>query len=128
MEMARAALLILFIGIGTVAFARPSTQSMTCHEAQALLASKGDVVMTTGAHTYERFLADNYCVIAEYPDAARAPTEDVKSCPLGSFAEQVHPSVQIEENCSRARPSHTALEDEEVKAPRPTPTSAPSHG
>jgi len=84
MKMARAGLFILFIGIGTVAFARPSTQSMSCHEAQALLASKGAVVMTTGPHTYERFLADdNYCMIAEYADAASAPTKDVRSCPLG---------------------------------------------
>ena len=84
MKMARAGLFILLIGIGTVAFARPSTQSMSCHEAQALLASKGAVVMTTGPHTYERFLADdNYCMIAEYADAASAPTKDVRSCPLG---------------------------------------------
>jgi hypothetical protein len=84
MKMARAGLFILFIGIGTIAFARPSTQSMSCREAQALLASKGAVVMTTGPHTYERFLVDdNYRMIAEYADAASAPTKDVRSCPLG---------------------------------------------
>ena len=83
-SIARAGVFILFIGIGTVAFARPSTLSMTCREAQALLASKGALVMTTGPHTYERFLAgDNYCMIAEWPDAASAPTKDVRSCPLG---------------------------------------------
>jgi hypothetical protein len=82
--MIRRGLVILFIGIGTAAFARPSTQSMTCQQAQNLLASKGAVVMTTGPHTYDRFVArEGYCMTAEWADAASAPTQDVRSCRLG---------------------------------------------
>ena len=105
MKMARAGLFILFIGIGTVAFARPSTQSMSCREAQALLASKGAVVMTTGPHTYERFLADdNYCMIAEYADAASAPTKDVRSCPLGFTCKTCSDVTQFEPRQTVGRP------------------------
>ena len=82
--MIRATLCILFALAATAASARPSTLSMTCRGAQSLLASKGAVVMTTGAHTYERFVAIvGYCMTAEWGYAATAPTKDMPSCPLG---------------------------------------------
>jgi hypothetical protein len=57
---------------------------MTCREAESLLASKRAVVMSTGAHTYDRFVAHpSYCMTAEWGYAAIAPTKDMPSCPLG---------------------------------------------
>ena len=37
--------------------ARPSTLGMSCRQAQNLVATQGAVVMTTGQHTYARFVA-----------------------------------------------------------------------
>lgn len=82
--MIRPTLCILFSLIATAVSARPSTLSMTCREAQSLLESKGAVVMTTGVHTYNRFVAIvGYCMTAEWGYAATAPTKDDPSCPLG---------------------------------------------
>ncbi|MEJ8476264.1 hypothetical protein [Roseibium algae] len=38
--------------------ARPDTRDMTCTQAQALVKQRGEVVMTTGQYTFERFIAD----------------------------------------------------------------------
>ena len=84
MLMIRPTLCILFALVATAASARPSTLSMTCRQAQSLLASKGAVVMTTGAHTYDRFVTQQtYCMTAEWGYAATAPTKDRPSCQLG---------------------------------------------
>lgn len=75
---------ILFALVSTAAFPRPSTLSMTCRQAQSLVASKGAVVMTTGAHTYNQFVThQSYCMTAEWGYAATAPTKDMPSCQLG---------------------------------------------
>jgi hypothetical protein len=64
--------------------ARPSTLNMTCRQAQNLVARQGAVVMTTGAHTYARFVVDaGYCEVAEWAELAGAPTKDARYCPLG---------------------------------------------
>ena len=64
--------------------ARPSTLGMTCHQAQRFLASRGAVVMSTGQHTYNRFvISGGYCEVAEWTEPATAPTKDARHCPLG---------------------------------------------
>lgn len=64
---------------------RPDTRSMTCAQAQALVVKRGEVVLTTGAHTFDRFIADaRYCVSRTMLTAtAYAPTKDNKQCPVG---------------------------------------------
>jgi hypothetical protein len=63
---------------------RPSTLSMSCSQAQSLVARRGAVVLSTGRHTYDRFVASGgYCLYGEYADAAWAPTSDTRHCPLG---------------------------------------------
>jgi hypothetical protein len=82
--MIRPTLCILFVLAATAASARPSTLSMTCREAQSIVASKGAVVMSTGPHTYARFVAIvGYCMTAEWGYPATAPTKDTPSCQLG---------------------------------------------
>jgi hypothetical protein len=64
--------------------ARPSTLGMTCAEAQALVARQGAIVMSTGQHTYDRFVAHpGFCMTAEWARPATAPTSDSPACPLG---------------------------------------------
>ena len=75
-----AALLVLST---IVAQARSSTLAMTCNQAIALVASRGAVVLSTGRHTYDRFVAgDGFCLPGEYAYRAWAPTRD-GNCPIG---------------------------------------------
>jgi hypothetical protein len=69
----------------SVAFAqRPSTLDMSCQQAQSLVGRSGAVVLSTGRHTYDRFVAsDRFCLPGEYALAATAPTQDARQCPLG---------------------------------------------
>ena len=72
--------------------ARPSTLSMSCRQAQRLVAREGAVVMSTGRHTYERFVATaGYCMTAEWAYSASAPTKDTDACPLGYICNTTPP-------------------------------------
>jgi hypothetical protein len=76
-----AALLLL---APSAAAARPASYSMTCEEAQALVAANGAVVVSTGRYTYERFVAHvGFCVHGEIVDSAHAPTIDDPQCRIG---------------------------------------------
>jgi hypothetical protein len=76
-------LAVTFLACGSVA-ARPSTLDMTCDQARATVASEGAVVMSTGQHTYERFVANwGFCNFDEWADWTSAPTRDVRRCPVG---------------------------------------------
>lgn len=66
------------------AAARPSTLAMSCGEAAALVASSGAIVLSTGRHTYDRFVAaPGFCEVGKYADRAWAPTADGRRCRLG---------------------------------------------
>jgi hypothetical protein len=68
----------------TAASARQSTLGMSCRQAQNLLARSGAVVLSTGPHTYDRFVrSPGYCEVAQWADSATAPTRDSRACPLG---------------------------------------------
>jgi hypothetical protein len=76
----------------TFAEARPSTLAMSCHQAQRMVASRGAVVMSTGAHTFNRFVADpGYCETAEWAHSATAPTKDTPECPMGYICNTAPP-------------------------------------
>ncbi len=85
----------LLIGIAalmagtSIAQARPSTLSMTCAQAAATVASYGAVVLSTGRHTFDRFVVHNgLCLPGEYAERATAPTIDTPYCALGYTCEQ----------------------------------------
>ena len=65
---------------------------MTCNQAQRYLASRGAVVMSTGEHTYNRFVVSGrYCEVAEWAESATAPTKDARHCPLGYTCTSIPP-------------------------------------
>jgi hypothetical protein len=65
---------------------------MSCHQAQRMVAARGAVVMTTGAHTYDRFVANpGFCEVAEWAHSATAPTKDSPSCPMGYICNTAPP-------------------------------------
>ena len=68
----------------TVAEARKSTLSYTCHQAQNLVHSRGTILMSTGGHSYERFVSNrSFCPFGDYVKRAYAPTRDRRSCQVG---------------------------------------------
>lgn len=77
---------------GTAVAKRPFTPGMTCRQAQTLLGSQGAVVMSTGQHTYERFvISGRFCEVAEWAYTAYAPTKDARNCPLGYVCKSTPP-------------------------------------
>jgi hypothetical protein len=77
------------LAAGGPAFARPDTRAMSCVEAQALVGQNGAVVLTTGAHTYNRFVVNGlYCSYSEVPRLTYVPTRDERQCPVGYTCRQ----------------------------------------
>jgi hypothetical protein len=57
---------------------------MSCGEAAATVARAGAIVLTTGEHTYERFVAANtFCLGGERVEDGVAPTADSEQCKVG---------------------------------------------
>lgn len=84
--------LLLLLVTANVAEARPSTLTMSCHQAQRMVASRGAVVMTTGPHTYDRFVANpGFCEVAEWAHSATARTKDRQDCPMGYICNTAPP-------------------------------------
>jgi hypothetical protein len=80
------ALILLFADAASAQ--RPNTVTMTCAQAQGLLASRGALVMSTGGHTFDRFVASGrFCEFDERVEPASAPTLDTPYCPLGYTCE-----------------------------------------
>jgi hypothetical protein len=84
-HMRRLLLVILLSALATTSYAqRPSTLTMTCREAQSLVAKRGGVVLSTGRNTYNRFVASHrFCMPGEFVYPASAPTRDAAQCSLG---------------------------------------------
>ena len=79
------ALAVTFLVLADAAMAQQlrSTTSFTCRDAAALVASSGSVVLSTSAHTYERFVAGNGCGRVALEPPAYAATEDSAQCFIG---------------------------------------------
>lgn len=61
--MRSAIILVVLLSAAPSYAQRPSTLSMSCAEAQGVVASQGAIVLSTGRHTYDRFVAtpDSAC-------------------------------------------------------------------
>lgn len=82
-------LLTVLLAGTSMAQSRPSTLTMTCGQAAATVATYGAVVMTTGQHTFDRFVAhQGFCLPGEVADRATAPTLDSPNCAVGYTCEQ----------------------------------------
>jgi hypothetical protein len=90
------AVLFALAGV-TAAQGRPSTLDLTCGQAAALVARSGAVVLSTGRHTYARFVSSaRYCAAAEFAYLRRAPTRD-GMCRVGYVCEP-HPPLWREDD------------------------------
>ena len=76
--------LVALLAGTSIAEARPSTLDMNCGTAAATVARAGAVVLTTGPHTYDRFVATaSFCLLGETAEPAIAPTTDSPQCQVG---------------------------------------------
>ena len=67
-----------------LAQARPSTLGMSCGQAQSFVRSRGAVVLSTGRHTYDRFVSSRrFCTPDEELEPTWAPTRDTAQCLVG---------------------------------------------
>jgi len=74
--------------VGT-AQARPDTRTMTCAQAQALVDRYGAIVLTTGQHTYDRFVSgQRYCDIPYIARMTWVQTRDTDKCPIAYTCKQ----------------------------------------
>jgi hypothetical protein len=76
--------LVATLATTSVAVARPNTTAMTCAEAAATVARAGAIVLSTGAVTYQRFVADiSHCMPRQTTGPGLAPTRDDPACEAG---------------------------------------------
>lgn len=62
---------------------RPDARAMSCGEVRAMIASRGAVVLTTGRHTYDRYVRDTrYCASPEIARVTTIRTRDAAACPV----------------------------------------------
>ena len=71
---------------------RPSTLGMSCGQAREIVFSQRAIVLSTGRHTYDRFVAaPGFCSLGEWARPATAPTADAANCPLGYVCQSGDP-------------------------------------
>lgn len=78
--------LVAAISFATTVFAqpRPLTTGMTCRQAKSLVTDSGAVVLSTGQHTYDRYVRSQaFCLTNEFAQPAWVPTEDIPQCFVG---------------------------------------------
>lgn len=68
----------------TLAQARPDSRYMSCNAARSLVQGSGAVIMSTGAHTYDKYVKNHaYCNLDQALVRAYVPTSDQRRCKVG---------------------------------------------
>lgn len=63
---------------------RPDVRTMTCDQAKALVEQEGGIVLTTGQHTYDRYVSHSmYCPTGLHTKDAWVQTGDGQQCRIG---------------------------------------------
>jgi hypothetical protein len=71
---------------------RPSTTTMTCRAAGALVAQQGAIVLSTGPQTYDRYVrSGNFCPTGLFPRPAFVATRDNPQCDIGFYCTGMRP-------------------------------------
>ncbi len=62
-----------------------TTLDVTCAQARQTVARAGGVVLYTGPHLYDRYVADQrFCAVTQTTKPAFIPTRDTPACPVGN--------------------------------------------
>ena len=68
----------------TIAEARKSTLNYTCQQARELVQTNGTILLSTGRHTFDRFVSRrSFCPLGDYIEIAYVPTQNRRSCKIG---------------------------------------------
>ncbi|MGL4323102.1 MAG: hypothetical protein ACRCTD_03605 [Beijerinckiaceae bacterium] len=63
---------------------RPDSLAMTCAQARTLVARNGAIIIGTGPHVFDRFVASlRFCPAGDIMREAILPTRDTPACPVG---------------------------------------------
>ncbi|MCP4071340.1 MAG: hypothetical protein GY742_06320 [Hyphomicrobiales bacterium] len=63
---------------------RPDTRNMSCGAAISLVQNAGAVILSTGPHLYDKYVANHaYCSIDQALERAYVPTTDTHRCKIG---------------------------------------------
>lgn len=78
-------------GVALAQGRRPDARAMNCDQVQATIESRGAVVLTTGQHTYDRYVVDGrYCSMGEVALMQTISTRDTRQCVV--YACRINPS------------------------------------
>ncbi|WP_208986221.1 hypothetical protein [Labrenzia sp. OB1] len=81
MAAAAAALALSAVQPAVAQSGRPDTRSMSCAQVQSLINQRGGVVLSTGQHTFDRYVANrNFCQHGEILKRDYVPTKDNNRC------------------------------------------------
>jgi hypothetical protein len=70
-------MLVAALGAAASAQSRPDTRAMSCPQVQATIQNAGAIVLTTGQHTYDRYVASRaYCELPYTSRVATVQTQD----------------------------------------------------
>ncbi len=68
----------------SIAQARPDTRYMSCGQVQSLVQRSGAIILSTGAHTYDKYVKNHaYCNVSQELRSAYVPTADLRRCKIG---------------------------------------------
>ena len=84
MKTAAAIAILATVASAVSAHARPDSRTMSCDQVRGLIRSEGAVVMSTGRHTYDRYVTDSRQCFTSADVAVRAfiAAQDTQSCPV----------------------------------------------
>ena len=82
-RFAIAAALGIALSTSAIAQGRPDSRRMSCGQVQALIEQRGAVVLTTGRHTYDRYVSRrSYCSWPDVPTRTSIQAADTDRCPV----------------------------------------------
>lgn len=71
----------LLIAAPAMAQHRVDARQLDCRSVQSLIVQRGAVVLTTGQHTYDRYVADGrFCFHPEVARLTTIPSADTRQC------------------------------------------------
>ena len=78
-----AAMMVACAAVPAAAGERPATLAMTCRSINELVSASGQLVMSTGPHTYQRYVASAaFCDHAQAVAVSFAAALDTPHCPV----------------------------------------------
>lgn len=81
--------LVALLASGQDAQARPDTTRMACAQAYSLVNRSGAIVLSTGGHTFDRFVRHRgYCTQTENIEPAFVRTRNNRQCFVGYTCEE----------------------------------------